>query len=119
MRLSLKTRATDGLQPLRDLDQVRAFLSGTGPASFFDLPWMPLYLGICFLFHPWIGIAATIGGLILIGLAFLTEARTRKQVKEASGFGAQRMILAEASRRNADTNAYGKRRVGFGCGAAG
>jgi ATP-binding cassette, subfamily C, type I secretion system permease/ATPase len=63
---------------------------------------MPLYLGICFLFHPWIGIAATIGALILVGLAFLTEARTRKHVKEASGFGAQRMVLAEASRRNAE-----------------
>ena len=50
VRRSLKTRTADGLQPLRDLDQVRAFLSGTGPASFFDLPWMPLYLGICFLF---------------------------------------------------------------------
>jgi ATP-binding cassette subfamily C protein len=102
VRLSLKTRAADGLRPLRDLDQIRAFLSGTGPASFFDLPWMPLYLGICFLFHPWIGIAATIGALILVGLAFLTETRTRKQVKEASGFGAQRMALAEASRRNAE-----------------
>ena len=102
VRLSLKTRTADGLQPLRDLDQVRAFLSGTGPASFFDLPWMPLYLGICFLFHPWIGIAATFGALILVGLAFLTEARTRKHVKEASGFGAQRMVLAEASRRNAE-----------------
>ena len=46
----------DGLQPLRDLDQVRGFLSGTGPPALFDLPWMPLYLGICFLFHPWIGV---------------------------------------------------------------
>jgi ATP-binding cassette, subfamily C, type I secretion system permease/ATPase len=102
VRLSLKTRTADGLQPLRDLDQVRAFLSGTGPTSFFDLPWMPLYLGICFLFHPCIGIAATFGALILFSLAFLTEARTRKHVKEASGFGAQRMVLAEASRRNAE-----------------
>src|SRR5262249_61917622 len=65
----------------------------------------PLYLGICFLFHPWIGIAATIGALILVSLAFLTEARTRRHVKEASGFGAQRMVLAEASRRNAEVRA--------------
>src|SRR5437868_9148388 len=32
----------DGLQPLRDLDQLRSFLSGAGPTAFFDLPWMPL-----------------------------------------------------------------------------
>jgi ATP-binding cassette subfamily C protein len=52
LRLPLLTRIpSDGLQPLRDLDNVRGFLSGNGPRAFFDLPWMPLYLGICFLFH--------------------------------------------------------------------
>src|SRR3954452_5022322 len=32
------------LQPLRDLDQVRSFLSNGGPLGFFDLPWLPVYL---------------------------------------------------------------------------
>ena len=41
--LKAATRATVS-QPLRDLDQIRAFLSGTGPPALFDLPWMPLYL---------------------------------------------------------------------------
>ena len=69
MRLPLKTRSgSDGLQPLRDLDQVRGFLSGIGPAALFDLPWMPLYLAICFLFHPWIGWTATAGGVLLVAL---------------------------------------------------
>lgn len=59
VRLPLVNRMPgDGLQPLRDLDNVRGFLSGTGPTAFFDLPWMPLYLGICFLFHVWIGVTA-------------------------------------------------------------
>jgi ATP-binding cassette, subfamily C, bacterial PrsD len=31
---------------------VRGFLSGIGPVALFDLPWMPVYLAICFLFHP-------------------------------------------------------------------
>jgi ATP-binding cassette subfamily C protein PrsD len=34
----------DGQQPLRDLDQIRAFLAGGGPSALFDLPWIPLYL---------------------------------------------------------------------------
>src|SRR5215468_4485995 len=59
VRMPLKARGDgDGLQPLRDLDQVRSFLSGWGPSAFFDLPWMPLYLVLCFLFHFWIGITA-------------------------------------------------------------
>ncbi len=64
--LPLKGRGgAEGLLPLRDFDTVRSFLSGTGPTALFDLPWMPLYLGICFLFHPWIGIAALVGAIIL------------------------------------------------------
>jgi ATP-binding cassette subfamily C protein len=102
-RLPLKIRSTgDGLQPLRDLDQVRSFLSGLGPPALFDLPWMPLYLAICFLFHFYIGLAATVGGLILVAITLATEVRTRQHVKAASSFGAERNTLANASRRNAE-----------------
>src|SRR5262249_72883 len=55
MPLKIQTKS-DGMQPVRDLDQMRNFLSSLGPAALFDLPWMPLYLGICFPFHVWIGI---------------------------------------------------------------
>jgi ATP-binding cassette subfamily C protein len=40
----------EGLQPLRDLDNVRSFLGSMGPSAFFDLPWLPFYLAICFAF---------------------------------------------------------------------
>ena len=49
-----------------------------------------------------IGIAATIGALILIAITFTTDRLTRGPVKEASGHGAQRAVLAETSRRNAE-----------------
>ena len=58
MKLPLNGSASPGMQPLRDLDQIRSFLSSVGPAALFDLPWMPLYLGVCYVFHPLIGIAA-------------------------------------------------------------
>ncbi|TIS73113.1 MAG: type I secretion system permease/ATPase, partial [Mesorhizobium sp.] len=58
VRLPLRTPDRgEGLQALRDLDQVSGFLSSPGPGALFDLPWMPLYVVICFLFHPWIGVA--------------------------------------------------------------
>jgi DNA-binding transcriptional regulator YiaG len=45
VRLPLKVgNRNDGLQPLRDLDSVRSFLSGSGPNALFDLPWLPVYL---------------------------------------------------------------------------
>lgn len=103
MHLPLRTKlAGDGLQSLRDLDQVRSFLSGAGPIALFDLPWMPLYLAICFLFHFWIGMTALAGAIILFSLTLFAEARTREPAKRANGQAAARNTLAEATRRNAE-----------------
>lgn len=93
--------ASDGLLPLRDLDQLRAFLSGTGPAAFFDLPWIPIYLLICFLFQPLIGVAALLGAGILADTALLTDGTTRGPALTVTGHAQHRNGLAEAGRRNA------------------
>lgn len=103
MRLPLRTKLPgDGLQSLRDLDQVRGFLSGAGPTALFDLPWMPLYIAICFLFHFWIGVTALGGAIVLCGLTLLTEFRTKAPTKTASTHAASRNALAEATRRNSE-----------------
>src|SRR5439155_4737518 len=73
------------------------------PSALFDLPWMPFYLAICFLFHPIIGLAATAGGLVLVTMTLLTEARMRQPGKETATFAIQRNTAASASRRNAES----------------
>src|SRR5215471_13788662 len=60
-------------QPMRDLDQVRAFLSGIGPTAFLDMPWMPIFLIALFLFHPAIGVASTLGACAIVSVTLLTE----------------------------------------------
>jgi|tagenome__1003787_1003787.scaffolds.fasta_scaffold20958174_2 PrtD family type I secretion system ABC transporter len=112
VRLPLKSRGDgDGLQPLRDLDQVRSFLASGGPAALFDLPWMPVYLGICFLFHFWIGVTALIGASVLVAITILTETRTRGPSKAFAAFAVSRSSLAAEGRRNAAVlQAMGMRR---------
>ena len=92
----------DGLLPLRDLDQIRAFLSGGGPAALFDLPWMPVYLAVCFLFHPLIGAAAMGGAGVLVLVTVATDRATRTPARAATGHGQRRNGLAEAGRINAE-----------------
>ncbi|MFO1109185.1 MAG: type I secretion system permease/ATPase [Bradyrhizobium sp.] len=103
IRLPLRTRGGgDGLQPVRDVDTIRSVLSGSGLPALFDLPWLPFYLAICFAFHPLIG-ATTLGGAcVLVMLTLLTDRLSRRSVQKASGLGAARNRLAEASRRNAE-----------------
>ncbi len=92
----------EGLQPLRDLDNVRSFLSSMGPGAFFDLPWLPFYLAICFAFHVMIGLTALVGAIILVTLTIVTEFMSRAPAREAMGLAARRNDLAATSRRNAE-----------------
>ncbi|MDQ8726342.1 type I secretion system permease/ATPase [Bradyrhizobium sp. LHD-71] len=102
VRLPLVSSGNEGLQPLRDLDSVRSFLSGMGPSALFDLPWLPVYLAICFVFHPLIGMTALIGAVILIALTVATEYLTRIQSVGGVGLAAHRSDIASASHRNAE-----------------
>jgi ATP-binding cassette subfamily C protein len=92
----------EGLQPLRDLDNIRSFLSSMGPGAFFDLPWLPFYLAICFAFHVMIGLTALVGAIILVALTIATEYMSRAPAREAMGLAARRNDLATTSRRNAE-----------------
>lgn len=114
-RLPLRSKLIgDGQQPLRDLDTVRNFLVGTGLPAFFDLPWIPIYLFFCFLFHPLIGWTVVVGALILAGVAVAIDLRTREPVRRMSGLAARRGALSEAGRRNAEVVAA----MGMGPGLA-
>jgi len=89
-------------EPARDLEQVRLFMAGGGPAALFDLPWLPFYLVICYLFHPLIGLTATVGALILVSFTVLTEIKVRRPSLEASAMAARRSRLVETSHNNAE-----------------
>jgi PrtD family type I secretion system ABC transporter len=93
---------SEGLQPLRDLDNIRSFLGSMGPGAFFDLPWLPFYLAICFAFHWLIGLTALVGAVILVTLTLITEFMSRTPAREAMMLAARRNDLAASSRRNAE-----------------
>lgn len=94
--------APGGSQLSRDLDSVRSFLSGLGPTTLFDLPWIPLYAGLCFILHPYLGWTLVGGAVILIVLALLTEVMSRMPSAELTRTGSEKTVLIEAARRNAE-----------------
>src|SRR5882762_4280594 len=103
VRLPLLVGArNEGLQPLRDLDNVRSFLGSQGPGAFFDLPWLPFYLAICFAFHWLLGLTALVGAIILVILTVITELMSRQPARDAMTLAARRNDLATTSRRNAE-----------------
>ena len=89
-------------QPLRDLDQIRMFLSGMGPTAFLDMPWIPIFLVALFIFHPVIGLVAILGATTIIAMTLVTERRSKGSAKAAMESSAQRQVLADATRQNAE-----------------
>jgi len=104
IRLSVASRHPgDGPQPVRDLDAIRGFLTGAGPIAIVDLPWVPVFLTICFLIHPWLGVASTIGAVTLFTMTLLTERASRAPAKALAQDAGRRSIMVEAQRRGGET----------------
>ncbi|MCX8503849.1 MAG: type I secretion system permease/ATPase [Beijerinckiaceae bacterium] len=94
--------AVDGMQAMRDLDAVRAFISGSGPAAFLDLPWMPVYLLLIYLLNPLLAYVTVIGAVFLALLTIGADAVTVRLNSEAAQANSRRSLLAEAGHRNAE-----------------
>src|SRR5262249_36869466 len=92
-------------EPGRELDQIRAFLTGQGPIAIVDLPWIPVFLLPCALILPWLGLLALIGAVVLAGATLLTEQASRAPAREANRMTRARSFAVEADRRNAETTA--------------
>jgi PrtD family type I secretion system ABC transporter len=87
--------------PLRDLDTVRQFLSGPSLNTLFDLPWTPIYLGVIFLLHAYLGIFALVGTLLLASLVFLNDRWSSKLFRQSAESTALSHRTAEECSRNA------------------
>jgi ATP-binding cassette subfamily C exporter for protease/lipase len=88
-------------QALREFDGIRGTLSGQAILAVFDAPWVPIYIFVCFLVHPWIGATAAAGCLILPAIAFTNERATRgrldcaQEIASAS-YANQDLVLGSA-----------------------
>ncbi len=91
-----------GSQPLSALTNLRQFLTGSGLNGFFDAPWIPLYIGVMFLFHPYFGYLAVVSALLLTGLAILNQRSTEAKLVEANKEAAWVTEFASENIRNAE-----------------
>lgn len=89
-------------QPIRDFDTFRQVITGSGIHALFDLPWSPIYIGVIFLLHPWLGFFALGSSLILIAMAVLNEYMVRAPLKQANDLATANYNFTEMSLRNAE-----------------
>jgi len=99
---SLKNPGSNTQFALGDIDRLREFLTGSGLLAICDVPWVPVFLIICFLFHPILGIVATAGALVIFVLALMNELMTRKHLTSAGNASQTANHFASTTLQNAE-----------------
>lgn len=95
-------------QTLRDLQEMRSFLSGPGVIMLFDALWVPVFIGVIYLVHPILGDIAVAGTIAMLGVAFLNDVLTRQSIRAAGEAAGAALGGAAGFARNSDTiNAMG------------
>ncbi len=104
MEVPLRTArgGQETLQPFRDLEAMRSFMAGPGPAAFFDLPWLPVYLLLCYLFHPLLGHAATGAAVLLLWITALADLCGTGPARRAGDAQSRRNLMADNTQRGAE-----------------
>ncbi|SOD98084.1 type I secretion system permease/ATPase [Caenispirillum bisanense] len=101
-RAGLRHPEGNHVQALRDLDSVRDTIAGQGIAALCDLPWVPLFVAVCFLVHPWLGAAALLAAGLSVAMALANAWTTRRPQREGTRAGLTAAAQAADGARNAE-----------------
>lgn len=70
-------------EPIRDIQDLRGFITSPVFLALLDAPWSVIFLALIFLFSPVLGMVALAGIALLFSLALLNEMLARKPMDEA------------------------------------
>ncbi len=99
---------------LSDLESVQRLIASPVGGAAFDLPWTPLFFAAIALFHPWLGLLALAGGVVLIAIAVLNQVFSRSPVQQAAVSGHKANLMSEEIRTEAEMiQAMGMRKAAF------
>ena len=99
---NLGAEGTASVQSLRDLATLRGFISGPAVFPVLDAPWLPIFVAVIFLLHPWLGWLAIGGSVALLALAVINELATSRAFRMSGAASLHSLEQAEAAVRNAD-----------------
>ncbi len=102
VKSSLESRNNVGSQQFRDLQTIKSYLISPGLLTMVDLPWAIIFIIVLFIIHPCMGFISVIGGLILMGLALLSDRATKPLYDSISDESIKSMRQIDQATRNAE-----------------
>ena len=90
-------------QVIRDISELRAFLSGGAMTTPLDMIWTPFLILVLFIFHWGYGVYAVLCTVLLLGICLLSDALTRRPLEEANNQKIRAFAEVAVAVRNAET----------------
>lgn len=101
--LARRDRTFDAVarQAMREFDTLRQALTGPAIVALCDAPWSPIYVLVCLVIHPLIGLLVFGGGVLLGFVAWRNQQATGQPLQQASeaaarAYASQEQVLAGA-----------------------
>ena len=99
---------------LRDLEAIQRLITSPALMALYDIPWTPFFFLGIFIFHPLMGILALVGGTILIAIAIINQAVTRKPMEKANATSFQSEQIGSQIRNESEmVHSLGMRKSSF------
>ncbi len=89
-------------QGLTDINTLRNYFAGNAIFAFFDVPWIPVYLGVIYLVHPVLGLTATGGAFVHLILGLLQSILTKQDFEQINELKGQERRFILKTLRNAE-----------------
>ena len=83
-RLTEAPQDIAALAAQKDLDAIARFWASPVLLATFDAPWAPVFIAAIFVFHPWLGVLALGGGVVIVGLSLLNQRATERPMQAAN-----------------------------------
>ena len=87
---------------IRDVAALRNVFSANGLIAVFDAPWVVVYVGVIWMFHPALGLGAAFSALLMLALAWLNDRISRRALEDLQHEGRRASQYVESSLRNAE-----------------
>ena len=101
--LARRDRTFDAVarQAMREFDTLRQALTGPAILALCDAPWSPIYVLVCFVIHPLLGLLVLVGAALLAMVAIRNQRATSEPLQRASeaaarSYASQEQVLAGA-----------------------
>lgn len=103
VKSSLEKGGSLASEVLRDLNDLRTFITSNAISAPLEAVWVPLFLLVLFAMHPLYGVLAVVSAVVLIGLNLVSDMSTRSLLKEANRANVENVASISSTLRHAET----------------